>query len=200
MHCHSKMTKRRAWSKSSIIKEIKIMIDDLGLEVMPTRKEVESYFGDTRLGNAITKRWGWYDLAEKLGLQVKYSETTLGKGYEKKIADKLINDGFEVIEMSQNFPYDLLVNKVKVDVKVSNLGHFKNGSFYSFRTGKEYATCDIYIMVTIDDDGNESVYVIPSTHIINRKQISVGGRSSIYDIYIDAYHYLYDYIEFINKL
>lgn len=35
------------------------MIIDTGLNRMPTRREVEEYYGDSRLGNAISKRNLW---------------------------------------------------------------------------------------------------------------------------------------------
>ena len=174
------------------------MVNELNLKVMPTRKELETFFGNSQLGNAITRRFGWYELAKELGLQIKDSDTTLGKEYEYKIKEKLEEIGYQVIKMKQNYPYDLLVDGVKIDVKVSNIGHYNIGSFYSFRIGKDYSTCDIYIFVAINDDGGESIYIIPSVELLNNVQVSVGGKTSKYDKYIDRFDILDRYIKF-NK-
>lgn len=102
--------------------------------------------------------------------------------------------------MSQNFPYDLLVNNcLKIDVKSSHLYKGKDGNFYTFRTGKRYATCDVYVLVALDDsDELVKTYIIPSSKVFNKIQISMGEYNSKYDIYLDRWDILSDYTNFLS--
>lgn len=193
------MEKRnRYWTYEKIVEELQIMLDSLETRVMPTRSEVDKFFGDTRLSNAISKKIGWYNLAGKLDLEIKNSESTMGIMYERKVGKILEDRGYHVVYMTQNHPYDLLVNNIKVDVKSSNLGEYSTGKFYSFRMGKDYATCDVYIMVAIDKCGKEIYYIIPYLEILSNRQISIGYVDSIYDKFIDRWDILDKYIEFVN--
>ena len=82
----------------------------------------DRYYHDTSLTNAVSKRMGWYRLAQMMGLPIKDSETYFGKRHEESAKEMLIAKGFEVRRMPQNFPYDLFVNdRIKVDVKASRL-------------------------------------------------------------------------------
>lgn len=141
-------------------------------------------------------------MAKDLGLPIKESETAFGKSYEIKIARVLEEMGHSVKRMSQNFPYDLLIDEfVKADVKASHLYQGPKGNFYTFRTGKEYATCDIYILVTLDDK-NEILrtYVVPSSSVMNKKQISIGEINSIYHQYKDRWDFIDEYGNFQRRL
>ncbi len=192
----------KKWTDELIKSEVLKINKTYKLNRMPTRKECTKLTNSEALSNAITRReGGWYQLARELNLPIKKSETTLGKEYEENIANILRNKGYEVIKMSQNFPYDLLINScLKIDVKVSHLYKGDIGNFYSFRTGKKYATCDIYILVTIDDNGNIlNIYVIPSVAIIKNAQISIGEHNSIYDQYKNKFEYIKEYCDFFIK-
>ena len=103
--------------------------------------------------------------------------------------------------MPTNFPYDLLVNDcVKIDVKASKLYNGKQGSFYSYRMGKPFATCDFYLLFAINNDMAERIMVVPSNHVITNHQISVGEHDSIYHKYIDKWELISSLSEFWNKL
>ena len=177
------------WTKERVIAGIREVINALEIDRMPSRHECEEYFGDTRLGNVITKHYGWYKLAEELSLPIKRSETEFGKHCERITADALTSRGFSVVQMAQNFPYDLLVNDcVKVDVKASRLCKGPHGNFYSFGVGKAYATCDIYILLAVNDQGQLSrTMVIPSSIVVDNRQISVGEHNSKYHQFTDRY-------------
>lgn len=85
--------------------------EGLELNRMPTRSECIDFLGSYGLSVAVSRRQGgWCQLAKDLGLPIKESETTLGKSYEIKIARLLEEAGHSVKRMSQNFPYDLLVD------------------------------------------------------------------------------------------
>jgi hypothetical protein len=189
------------WSDDLIRNGVMEVIEGLKLNRMPTRKECIEFTNSCTLSVAISRRdGGWYGLANELGLPIKESETTTGKKYEKLIKNILEDKGFIVSQMSQNFPYDLLVNDcLKIDVKSSHLYKGKEGNFYTFRTGKKYATCDVYVLVALDDiDEIIRMYILPSSTVMNNKQISIGEHNSKYDGYLDRWDIISDYIEFLK--
>lgn len=159
---------------------------------MPSLRECETYFHNVALANAVSKRDGWRAWASKLGLPIKKSETYFGKTQEMAVAEILRTKGFEVVRMSQNFPYDILVNEcVKIDVKASHLYRGKNGDFYTFNLEKPFATCDLYILCSLDDnDEIINTYIVPSKFVIANTQISIGAYKSKYDRFVDRWDYL----------
>ena len=189
------------WSDDLIRNGLLQVKSGLKLERMPTRKECVEFTNSSALSAAISRRGGgWYGLANEIGLPIKESETTTGKKYEKLINGVLENKGYKVSRMSQNFPYDLLVNDcLKIDVKSSHLYKGKDGNFYTFRTGKRYATCDVYVLVALNEnDEMVKTYIIPSPKVINNIQISMGEHNSKYDIYLDRWDILSDYTNFLS--
>lgn len=197
-----KSSYRQEWNDDSIKSSITQMINDLHLERMPSRKEVDEYFGDTSLSNAISHRRKWYKLADELNLDVKKSNTYVGKKYEEYAKNELTNYGFTVLNMSQNFPYDLLVNDfVKIDVKASRLHHASRGNFYSYNLEKPYSTCDIYLLYLINDDGSvKDTLIIPSIHVFTNVQISVGEINSKYYKYSQKWYYIQNYYKFYKEV
>lgn len=177
------------WTKERVVESIYEVVGFLGIDRMPSRKECEEYFRNTRLANAITKHYGRYNLAKELSLPIKQSETEFGKRCERMVTGELTSRGFSVLQMAQNFPYDLLVNNcVKVDVKASRLYKCGHGNFYSFRAGKAYATCDIYILLAVDDHGQPNrTMIVPSSVVVDNRQISVGEHASKYHQFTDRY-------------
>ena len=163
----------------------------LSLERMPSRKECIQYFHNEALVNAVSRRKSWHRLANELGLSIKDSETYFGKSQEQNAAEMLISKGFSVRKMSQNFPYDLLVDDcVKIDVKASHLYHGKNGDFYTFHLEKDYATCDVYILFALSESDETSVFVVPSKFVIAQNQISMGVSKSKYHKFKDRWDYI----------
>lgn len=177
------------WTDELIKQKVLEVIDALKLDRMPSRKECENYFHSTGLTNAISRRCGWYNLAKELGVEIKESETYFGKTYEARATEMLQAMGFEVRRMSQNFPYDLLIDDcVKVDVKASRLYKGKQGNFYSFSLEKPFATCDFFILLAIgDDDSIERRMIVPSNQVIANNHISVGEHKSKYYQFTDRF-------------
>lgn len=183
------------WTDELIKSEILKVKEELSLDRMPSRKEIVNHTGNNALTCKIAKTLGYYGWAEKLGLSIKNSETTLGKAYEYYVTEWLEDDGFKVERMSQNYPFDLLINdNVKIDVKVSNLYEGTKGSYYTFNIEKRYATCDIYICVCVENNEVKKTLIIPSKEL-KLTQLSI-GKNSIYDKYVDRYDYIqkYDYL------
>jgi hypothetical protein len=187
------------WTESLIKEKIKEVVDQLGLDRMPTRSECNRYFHGTGLANAISRRCGgWYALAKELGLEIKKSETTFGKTYEIRAAEMLASNGFQVRRMPQNFPYDLLIGDcVKVDVKAAKLYHGSNGDFYSFNLDKPFATCDFYLLMTVSQDGSVSrTMVVPSSKVISNNQISIGENKSKYHKFSERFDLIESAVNF----
>lgn len=197
MGCH-----KIKWTDSLIKSSIMQVVSAYELGRMPSKTEVESYYNDNKLSSAISRRkGGWYKLAEELGLSLKECDTNFGKKYERVVAEKLDSDGYEVTRMSQNYPYDLLVNgSIKIDVKASRIYHSEKGSFYSFNIDKPFATCDIYILLTVEENGDvKDYYIVPSKAVFNNTQISIGLKTSKYDAYKNNWDSLLRYDAFMNN-
>ena len=189
------------WTKEKIIEGVWEVVNGLNLDRMPTSSEVSGYYGNYKLSNAISKRCLWKPLAKELHLDIKDSETQLGKDYEIIAKEHIINLGYEVESMTQNHPYDLIVDKsLKIDVKVSNLYKGKAGSFYSFNLEKRYGTCDLYILYLIGGTQNGNIIVIPSSKVMGQTQISVGEKNSKYYRYFDRWDFVHKILEFNNNL
>lgn len=190
------------WTKKRIKQQVLEVVNGLGLDRMPSSKECATYFGNYELTNAITKKCGWYALADDLGLPMKESETQLGKTFEAKASDLLIEKGFTVQRMPQNFPYDLLVDGcVKVDVKASKLYKGKLGDFFSYNLEKPFATCDVYLLITLDENnGIGRVMVVPSKFVVTNTQISVGAGKSKYHAFTDRWDYIQQMVDFWSNV
>lgn len=187
------------WDEDLIISEIEKVKNTLNLSRMPSRSEIISVVGNG-LACKISRTGGHYYWADKLNLEIKDSETKLGKKYEYYINDLLTNNDFEVEKMPQNHPYDLLINGyIKVDVKVSNLYRGNSGEFHTFNLEKYNHNCDIFICLCITDDKIVKTLIIPSKFLMKISQLSVGIHS-IYDEFIDRFDYIEKYNMFYQSL
>lgn len=194
-------TKGIEWSDELIREKILEVVNGMELDRMPSRKEVEAFYGDSCLTNAISRRGGWYQLASDLDLPIKQSETYFGKSHEKQVRDILISMGHEVRQMPQNFPYDLLVDDcVKIDVKVSRLYEGAAGNFYSFNLEKPFCTCDIYVLRLMQKSGTISSLIVPSKFVPTNTQISVGEKNSKYHRFLEKWDFINDYIAFFDSV
>lgn len=191
------------WTDDLIISSVREVMTAFELDRMPSLKECERYFGNTCLTNAISKRkGGWYALAEEMRLSVKQGDTYFGKKHEAIAIEMLRERGFDVERMAQNFPYDILVNEnIKVDVKASHLYSAKEGKFYSFNLEKNFATCDIYILLTVSDtDEVTGTYIVPSKFVMRNTQIGMGEHQSKYERFKDRWDYIELYSDFIKTV
>lgn len=191
------------WTHEQIVSSVLEVVGALELDRMPSKKECDEYYQNTALTNVISKRdGGWYKLANELGLGMKQCETEFGKKYERIAAIHLERLGFRVEKMTQNHPYDLLVDGcVKIDVKASHLYCGPNGSFYTFNLEKEHSTCDAAILYAIDETRVETrSWVIPSSVFQGKKQISIGLIKSKYNFYQDRWDYIRRISDFWRSL
>lgn len=191
------------WSDEKIKQAIKKVVTAYELDRMPSRKECVDYYGNHSLANAVSRRHGgWYGLAKEIGLPIKKSETYFEKHQEGIVCEMLVSKGFDVERMPQNFPYDILVdNCIKVDVKASHLYCGKQGKFFTFNLEKRYATCDIYVLLTLDENNNIiNSFIVPSKFVIKNTQISIGKYASKYHKFRDRWDYISNLSEYLASV
>ena len=191
------------WSEEKIIEGIKNAMDKLGIDTFPSNSQLKNFYGNYGLCNKISKTGGFNYWANKLGLKLKNSETSVGLHWELLCLSYLKGIGYNVEKMSTRHPYDLMVNKnIKIDVKTAYLYTTKNGaSFYTFNLEKKYPTCDIYICYCLNSDETiNKTYIIPSALIGNITQLSVGKHQSIYNKFLDKWEHIKTYDNFYNSL
>ena len=189
------------WTDLLVKQEILKIKDSLNLDRMPTRKEMELVTKNSKLTSRISRTKGFYGWAKELNLPIKENETTLGKRYEFIIKDLLEKHNFKVDKMTQNYPFDLLVNEnVKIDVKVAKPYISDTNSLYhTFNLYKKYASCDIYICVCLTIDGKiERTLIIPSLEL-KVTQLSV-GKDSYYNKFNNRFDYISKYSDFYMQL
>lgn len=188
------------WSNELIEKKIKEVMKALCIDHMPSVKEMELVIGDFSLSNKIAKTGGSYKWARKLGLNIKESETKLGKKYEGYSVGIISQKGYKTKRMSVKHPYDLLVeDNIKVDVKVSKPYSNENGTYHTFNLEKRSPTCDIYMCFLLDDDESiDRLIIIPSKYV-KLTQLSI-GKNSKYNVYCDRWDYIEKYKTFYKEL
>jgi hypothetical protein len=188
--------RRTIWTEQKIIDGIKEVMKQKGIERMPSRSEIDRHYGNSALTNKISKTGGFYFYADKLGLEIKESETALGTFAQNFVRLKLITLGFDAEKTSTKFPYDLLVNRrVKIDVKSGRIFQNSTGQYYAFNLEKKFQTCDFFIAVTLGkNDEIKKIYIIPSSILSGKTQLSIGVEKSIYNKYIDRW----DLIEMLD--
>lgn len=182
-----------------IREEILDSISILGLSRMPTTSELRD-IGRGRLHTRIGKSKGYSGWSEDLGIPLKSGTTTTGNKFEKVVALKLESIGYEVERMTTKHPYDLLVNSaVKIDVKSANIYYNKGFKTHTFNLSKKNPTCDIYVLIALDENGEvEKELVVPS-HFVNQRVIAI-GVDSIYDKYHERYDFVQQYSDFYKSV
>lgn len=192
----------KKWSHEDIKSEVYKVMRSLNISRMPTSVECNKVTGNTRLSNAINRRGGFNWLANNMGLSQSKCETRLGRSTELKVKNLLEERGYTVKQMSIKHPYDLLVNhNVKIDVKSSHKYQNKDGwSSYSFNLEKSNPTCDIYIVVCIDENNDfERILIIPSK-FLKQTQLCITSGKSKYDIYKDRWDYIEQFDRFYKNI
>ena len=177
------------WTKQELESGIMKVVDFLDIDRMPSKSEIEEFYGNTSLSNKISRTGGLYYWADQLGLEIKESESKFGIEVELYVKEVLENMGFKCETTSTKHPYDLLVDDcVKVDVKAARVTKVRGSDAYSFRLAKPKQTCDVYVAVCVDDEKNiQKTYIVPSIIMSGKKQLAVGVEHSIYDAYIDRW-------------
>jgi len=189
------------WSEEKIEEYLLECINALDLNRMPSRAEIRGFYGNDALTNKISKTLGYYGWANKLGLEMKDSETNMGKTYEEIIEDILNNKGFETERMTTGEHFDILVNGiVKVDVKSASRYITDTYEMNTFGINKKYATCDIYILAALDEYYEiDKLLIIPSTVVKFSTTMSIGTESK-YDKWNNRFDIIQKYTDFLKNV
>jgi hypothetical protein len=191
-----------SYSDEFIESGIKDVMKALNINRMPSRTEIFAVVKNHKLDNAIQRSYKYSGWAEKLGLELKESDTSLGKEYENiAVVDILENTGYESEKMTQNYPFDLLVaDSIRVDVKASNRFYYNGKNyFHCFNLEKKFPVCDLFVCYCLDDQrAIERVFVIPSSKL-HVTQLSIGVKSR-YSEYQNSWAYFERYYEFYKSL
>ncbi|MBP8037967.1 MAG: hypothetical protein KAY47_00310 [Prevotella sp.] len=188
------------WTDQKIEEEIFNVMKALNIHRMPSNSEILAVMHDTTLTNAIRRHGGFYGWAEKLELPTKESDTKTGSAYELYAMATMISKGLKTVRMSVRHPYDFLVNgSIKVDVKVSS-AYLNNGSLVNtVGLGKEFATCDLYIIYLRRESGELDRTLIIPGHQVRHKYLNI-GKDSKYNKYIDRWDLFQTYSDFKDSL
>lgn len=180
---------RIKWTDQLIEEKIQDAMCGIGINRMPSKQELESFYGDSALTNKIAKTGGFYHWANALGIEIKQSETFTGYTVENEVKKMLENMGFMCELTGIRHPYDILVNGcVKVDVKSARKSKVRGSDVLSFGLAKPKPTCDIYIAACLNDSNTiEKIYVIPAHIMAGKTQLCLGIHHSKYDCYIDRW-------------
>lgn len=195
-------THGEVWTDEIIEQKIKEVVEKLNLDHFPTHSEIIKALGSRGLASKISKHKGTVYWAEKLGLPLKYSETSFGNKFEiEAITDIFENTGLHSVQTSSKHPYDLIVdNSVKVDVKVSKeFINNCNSKAFSFNLEKREPTCDIFILYCLNDDETyRKVLIVPACSLLGQTQIGVGNKSK-WDFYMNRWDFIKQYSDFFDN-
>jgi hypothetical protein len=195
---HSKK-RETIWNDERIKSELLRCIDILMLDRMPTAGELLSIGrNDLHVIVGRTKTYsGW---AEELGISLKSCSTRKGQEFEKKAKYLIEEKGYEVELTTTRHPYDLLVEgSVKIDVKVGKGYLIGKSETHTFSTSKKQATCDLYILFAVDEEGRfKKTFVIPSL-FVKQVTLSIGPKTQ-WNKYIDRWDYITQYVNFYRSI
>ncbi len=184
------------WNEAKIISCINEMVNKTGNNQMPTHSEMDKFYGNYCLSNAVRRHGGTKYFANKMGLEIKNCESKFGEDFELRcINDIMLKLNLEAEKMQIRYPYDVLVeNSVKIDVKSCT-----GKQYYSFNLEKAHQTCDIFVFYCIKNDEVEKIYIVPSSVLCGKTQFAVGMNSSKYDKYLNRWDIIKHYNDFMHE-
>ena len=192
----------RKWTEKEIEKEIFKIIEFAGIDgYMPSSSQIQKTTSSFALSCAIERNGGFKHWAEKLGLKVKDSESKFGRKYEEICFAYLTDElKFDCEYTNTKYPYDIIANSVKIDVKSSNLYDCGHGRFYTFNLEKEKPTCDVFVCYCVKENIIKKVYVIPACIMQGKTQLSIGENKSKYDNFIDNWDVVKGFNSFYENI
>lgn len=187
----------KQWTEEKIKEGIFEVMSIAEIDTMPTNNLIIETTKSHCLSMAIQRNGGYSYWANKLGLKMTNCETRFGKSFEEKCIKDLCSFGYQCEQMTTRYPYDILTDFVKIDVKSGRLYNGTNGGYYTFNLEKSYPTCDIYVVYCVNDCMEiEKTYIIPAIVLQGKTQLSLGKEKSKYDIYIDRWDIIQRYNDF----
>ena len=190
------------WDEEKIEEKILYMVEKTKQITFPTHTEINDFFGDYKLSNAIRRHGGTKYWADKLGMQCKECESEFGYNFEElcKI-DIMENCGLESQLCQIRYPYDILVERcAKIDVKAAKLfSNYGKSEYYSFNLEKKEQTCDFYVFYCLDKNQIKKIYIVPSIVMSGKKQFAIGKKISTYDKYLYKWNLINNFVDFIKE-
>lgn len=191
---------RNCWSQERIEKEVLYMVQKTKQNTFPTHTEMFDFFGDYKLSNAIRRNGGTKYWADKLGMECKQCESKFGTSFEERFIEDVLRELDFRSEMCKvRYPYDVLVEDVaKVDVKCSNRIQAHGFQLYTSNLEKDFQTCDFYVIYCLNENKIDKIYILPSFVMSGKTQFSVGINSSKYDVFLNRWDLIKDFVEFVK--
>ena len=189
------------WSDALIENGIIEVKNKAKIETFPTHKQMNEITGSKALTNAVSRHGGTRYWADRLGLEIKPSESKMGEEYELKCMAYVKELGYGCEKAPVRYPYDLLIEKsIKTDVKCGKLYKGDTGEYYTFNLEKKMPTCDIFVCYCLDEEEVKKTYVIPASVLSGKTQLAVGKFKSKYDVYSEAWNILESFDNFYQRL
>lgn len=192
------------WTEEKIIQKIKEVIEKSNINTMPSFSLIKEIMGDSALCTAISRAGGVLYFSKKMGLELGKCESFYARKFEEMCCEEIKNKlGYKCNTMKVGYPYDILCEEIKIDVKVSHLTKVTGGNSFAYTCNLEKTnpTCDIFICYCVDSNDNiVKTYIIPSCVICGKTQITFGQFNSKYDCFIDNWELLTKYNEFNKEM
>ena len=168
---------RKKWNDAMISERIMENYRTLGS--MPTNTYLNET-GQGDLAQQISKKGGFIEWSERLGLQRIHSDSDTVWDGEKRVQKILESAGFQVERIAAvKWPFDLLINKVlRVDVKSANFAQYGPCKGWFYRIGKA-PQADLIALHQLDTG---ETYWIP-WHIVPHSSVTIskdGGKWARY--------------------
>lgn len=189
------------WNYDLAKERVSNYISVMNVEHMPSFKDLKEFYkGSCSLTSLLGRNPEWrVRIMKDLNLKEKKSNTSKGKEFENIGEKILISKGFDTERMTQGEHFDILIDDcVRVDVKCSKRWFVDKSHVNSFGINKKYATCDIYMLIALDEKENiDKVLIVPSIILRNKTTMSIGKKSK-YDVWENRFDVINSYREFLS--
>ena len=182
-------SRRNKWTSEKIVARLLPVADEL--KRMPSARELRIR-GHNDLACAVGRCGGFRWWAGRLGLMLKDSETMRGLRWEDAEERYFKSVGFDVERQTVKAPFDLLVNKNRVDVKSAKWTVCQHTRGFVFAGLKRGVDCDFFDLVCVNENKLIERFVVPSseakihTLTITKKTIDGNGLYSRFHNAVDA--------------
>jgi hypothetical protein len=153
------MNLRKTWTDDRLASELLKIANGSG--IMPTNSMLRQ-IKRTDIASQLTKRGGFIEWANRLGLTRELSDSDIGWDGEKELAKKLSDSGFDVTRMDRvKSPYDLCIeNAIRIDVKSAKYAEYGVCKGWFYRIAKN-PQADVVALYQIDTG---DCYYLPWQH------------------------------------
>lgn len=159
---------REKWTPEKVESGIRKVIEELGLDRMPTSTEIRRVTGNHALAGKVAKDGGYDSWAARLGLPVSNHDSRKGWAWESWVSSVARERNLHVEPRSRvKDKFDLLIGSKRVEVK-SAVGAVIAGEIqWTWGIHREHGhNCDLYFMVAVGLDGGPShLLIVPAAEV-----------------------------------